>query len=96
MMKIYLKIDRCCCFEDGTWSLSEYSACRFLAQILLRSAKRFNFQDFVDSWSKLTPAGMTAKLEHLKVVRYSCRSVLNRREFGTFLQRPSAVNLHFL
>lgn len=54
--------------EDGKviYELIEERVCQFYAELLLRPAGKFNYQEFMESWQQSVPLGMTTDLKQLK------------------------------
>lgn len=48
------------------YALKEDAICRFYAEFLLRTAGKFHLQEFLDSWQKSIPEGMTSSLSQLQ------------------------------
>lgn len=55
-------------FQEGEvyYELSEARVCQFYAELLLRPAGKFNYQEFLDSWQASIPEGMVTSLDYLK------------------------------
>lgn len=53
--------------EDGTklYAFQEDTVCRMYAEILLRAAGKFHLAEFLESWQKSVPEGMTCDLSQL-------------------------------
>uniref|UniRef100_A0A1B6F2G2 Sister chromatid cohesion protein DCC1 n=1 Tax=Cuerna arida TaxID=1464854 RepID=A0A1B6F2G2_9HEMI len=50
---------------EPLYSLLEDKTCRFLAEVLLRPAGRFNLQDFLQAWQDSVPEGLQTDLKQL-------------------------------
>ncbi|XP_054275596.1 sister chromatid cohesion protein DCC1 isoform X2 [Macrosteles quadrilineatus] len=50
---------------EPLYSLKEEKICRFLAEVLLRSAGRFNLQEFLQAWQESVPEGLNTDLKQL-------------------------------
>ncbi|XP_015929770.2 sister chromatid cohesion protein DCC1 [Parasteatoda tepidariorum] len=64
--------------ENGhkLYSLRELPVCRIYAEILLRSSGKFHLEDFLESWQRSVPEGMTCNLEQLRGIALT--DLLNR------------------
>lgn len=64
--------------EDGVqyYEYDTAKVCRFLASVLLTSARRFNFEEFLQAWKDSVPEGMTPDVSTYQSVILLSQSVL--------------------
>ncbi|KAJ1527032.1 hypothetical protein ONE63_008576 [Megalurothrips usitatus] len=52
--------------DKQTSTLREDRVCRFLGEVLLRPAGKFNLQDFLSAWQQSVPEGMVTNMKYLE------------------------------
>jgi len=52
--------------DDDVCSMQENEVCRLMGEVLLKSAGRFNLQEFLRIWQQTVPEGLTVNLKQLE------------------------------